>query len=234
MIKIVVLGSSSKGNAIYFNVDGHQFLIDCGFTKKETTKRLALIGKEIKDIERVFVTHDHGDHCAPWIVKEGLKVITGSELVVYERLFDTTKIVSFPLSHDGENSVGYVIKDREGHKVAVLNDTGCILEEVIPYLFDCSAIMIETNYDVEMLAVGKYPTDLLERIASDHGHLRNECAAEAVEVVAWPGLQYIVCLHLSASNNHPDLARFCMESLQTGAEVIVAEQQKPSKLMVIL
>lgn len=232
-IKLCVLGSGSKGNAIYFNVDGHQFLVDAGFTKKETAKRLAMIGREIKDIERVFVTHDHKDHLSPWVVKEGLMV----EWTEGKNLFNhqTLNVFRFPLSHDsGSGSVGYVVSDKDGNKVTIALDTGCIPEEVLPFFFDANAILIETNYDVDMLSVGKYPVELLERIASDKGHLRNECASEVVELASWHGLEYVVCLHLSASNNNPTFARFCMESIGTKAEVIVSDQKNPTKMMTII
>lgn len=237
MIKICVLGSGSAGNAIYFSVDGHQFLIDCGFTKKETTCRLALIGREIKDIERVFVTHDHGDHCAPWIVKEGsaVKWTDGKDLFNHH----TLNVFKFPLSHDsGSGSVGYVVSDKDSNKVAIVMDTGCIPEEVLPNLFDCSAILIETNYSIEMLINSPYPTELQERIASPVGHLRDACAAEAVEMVAWPGLQYVVAMHLSSNCINEVLARFELESVLRdvcpACEVVVSRQREVSKMMCII
>jgi phosphoribosyl 1,2-cyclic phosphodiesterase len=237
MIKFCVLGSGSKGNAIYFNVDGRQFLIDCGFTKKETAKRLELIGKEIKDIEKVFVTHDHGDHSAPWIKTDGLL-----DQWCHNKGFGFQTqglwVQSFPLSHDsGSGSVGYIIRDIDENKIAVLMDTGCVPEEALGQMFDCAAILIETNYSVEMLINSPYPTDLQERIASDVGHLRDECAAEAVEMVAWPGLKYVVAMHLSNNCINPVLAKFELESAlrdSPGCEVVISDQKKISKMMVIM
>ena len=224
MIKLVVLGSGSKGNSIYFDVDGFRFLVDCGFTKIATKKRLATFGRVVEDIKAVFVTHYHGDHVSPWIVKAEL---------IEEDLGKHPFITVFDLSHDSP-CVGYTIKDKSGNKVAIIPDTGCIPEMAIAHLFDCSAILIETNYDIETLVVAKYPFELLERIASDHGHLRNECAAELVETVACEKLQYLVGLHLSSNNNHPDLVRFCLSSAGTGAEVIVADQKIPTKMITII
>lgn len=224
MIKIVVLGSGSKGNGIYFDVDGKRFLIDCGFTQIATKKRMAIFGRTVADIEGVFVTHNHKDHVSPWIIKANL---------VRENLEEYPYISSFPLSHDAD-CVGYIVKDTDGHKVAVVTDTGCIHDEVIGRLFDCDAILIETNYDVDLLSVGKYPIELLERIASEHGHLRNECAAEVVEMVACDRLKYIVALHLSGSNNNRELVRFCMNSLGTGAEVIITSQSEPTQMISLI
>jgi phosphoribosyl 1,2-cyclic phosphodiesterase len=236
MIKFCVLGSGSKGNAIYFNVDGRSFMVDCGFTKKETSKRLATIGKTIDDIEAVFVTHEHKDHSAPWITKDGL-IMDGPGYVQNDLTthMDTCTIKMFDLSHDSDAAVGYFITDKDNNKVAIVVDTGCIPEEALGRMFDCAAILIETNYDVDMLAAGKYPTELLERIASDHGHLRNECAAEAVEMVAGPELKFVVCLHLSASNNNPELVKFCMNSVVANdVEVTVAQQKAVGRLITVM
>lgn len=223
MIKIVVLGSGSDGNATYIDIDGRRFLVDCGFTKIATKKRLATFGRTIDDIEGVLVSHDHKDHTSPWLINEQ-RIITD---------LAGTPFTTFELSHDAP-CVGYAATDQAGNKIGIVSDTGCVPEEAIPHLFDCTVILVETNYDIDMLARGKYPTELLERIASHEGHLRNECAAELVEAVACSKLKHIICMHLSKSNNHPDLVRFCMNSIGTGAEVIVSEQKTPTKMVTIL
>jgi len=228
MLKIVVLGSGSKGNSIFVDVDGWRFLVDCGFTKIATKKRLAAIGRTIEDIGGVLVTHEHKDHCAPWIIKENL---------IYDRPIDTPLISKFLLSHDSE-CYGYIIADNSGNKVAIIMDTGCIPEEAVPHLFDCSAILIETSYDVNMLIDGPYPSELQERIASTTGHLRLECAAEIVEAVAWPGLKYVCALHLSSKCINETLVRFELENAvkkeAPGCEIVVSRQDKPSKMMTLI
>ena len=223
MLKIVVLGSGSTANATYIEVDGRRWLIDCGFTKPATKKRLATFGRTIEDIEGILVSHDHKDHTSPWIVREN-RVI---------RDLPGTPFTSFELSHDTP-CLGFTAVDKAGNKVGIVSDTGCIPEEAVGHLFGCCVLLVETNNDIDLLAVGKYPTELLERIASEKGHLRNECAAELVEMVACEKLQYIVCLHLSAANNHPDLVRFCINSIGTGAEVIITDQKQPSRMVTIL
>lgn len=225
MIKLAVLGSGSAGNSTFIDIDGRKFLIDCGFTKIQTKKRLSTIGRTIEELEGVLVSHDHKDHTSPWLVKEN-KIIT--ELA-------GTPFESFQLSHDAP-CLGYTAVDKAGNKVGVVSDTGCIPEEAIGHLFGCAVLLVETNYDVDMLAVGKYPTELLERIASEEGHCRNECAAELVECVAWDGLKYVVGMHLSRSNNHPDLVQFCLKTAVhgTGAEVLVSEQKTPTRMITIL
>ena len=232
MIKLCVLGSGSSGNSIYFDVDGYRFLVDCGFSAKELGKRLSTIGKTVSDIAAVFVTHDHGDHKAKWLEKSDMLGWDGYRQAATQSPF----IARFPLQHDAE-SFGYQIRDNAGNRVAVICDTGCVPELAMPYLFDCAAILIECNYDVDLLVNGKYSTEQQERIASDHGHLMNEDAAAAVECVAWEGLQHVVGLHLSANNNRPEYVRQRLRSAVWGAkrcEVHVADQKVPGKMIVII
>ena len=234
MIKVCVLGSGSKGNSVFINLDGMPILIDCGFSKKELNKRLATVGRTVDDISYVFITHDHGDHIAPWVKREGFWQYPSLRLPGC-RLDNLGFIESFHLSHDSHSAaVGYSLKDKAGNKLTIILDTGCIPEEALPFLMGCKVVLIETNYDVELLAGGKYPTELLERIASDKGHLRNECAAEAVGMTAGPELQYVFCMHLSEAHNRPDFAKFCIESEVTDVEVIVSSQTEPSKMVTII
>jgi phosphoribosyl 1,2-cyclic phosphodiesterase len=226
MIKACILGSGSKGNSIYFQVDDRQFLVDCGFTKKQITKRLAMIGRRLEDIENIFITHDHKDHCAPWILKEGR--VPG---------ILPKNVRQFQLSHDSE-CVGYTITDNAGNKVVIAVDTGCISEEALKHFFDASIVMIETSYDTCMMENSQYPSMLKRRIQSDTGHLRLECAAEVVGMVAWPGLKYVVGLHLSSTCINPVLARFELEAVfafsETECEVVISEQGRPTQMMVVI
>ena len=250
MISFCVLGSGSSGNAIFFKVDGVCFLVDCGFTKKEMNRRLATIGRSMDDIQHVFITHDHGDHLHNWVRKEiERRVFMPSITLPHNCNHDPTRngvwCKSFPLSHDsGSGSVGYTIKDKSGNKIAIVMDTGCIPEEILPNLFDCAAILIECNYDIDMLVESPYPGELQERISSDVGHLRSECAAEAVGLAAWPGLKYVVALHLSRTCINPVLARFELEREldrsdprdrgERGCEVIISDQKEPTRMITII
>lgn len=227
MIKFAVLGSGSKGNAVYFSVDGYQFLIDCGFSKKETTARLANFGKSLDDIKAMYFTHLHGDHQAAWVKKSQFVDCWSNHKPFIDR---------FAVHHDIE-SFGYCITDGVGNKIALIADTGCIPEESLPFLFDCQVILIECNYDVDTLIAGRYSTEQQERIASDSGHLMNEDAAATVACVAWSGLRHVVALHLSENNNKKELVDFCLRAAlcnHPGCTIDTAEQGRPGKLYTIL
>lgn len=226
MIKYSVLGSGSSGNSVYFNVDGNHFLIDCGFSKKELNRRLNLIGRSTEDIRACLISHHHGDHFKKWVEKEG-----------WLRNRVNNIVTPFLLNHDSE-CYGHVIQDHHGHKVGIISDTGCVPEEALKHLWHCSALLIETNYDVDLLVNGKYSTEQQERISSDTGHLMNEDAAAVVECLAWPGLEQVVGMHMSANNNRPELVRFCLQTAlhreAPGCEVVISEQAGPTKIKVII
>lgn len=225
-IKFCVLGSGSKGNSTFIEIGKHQFLIDTGFNKTEIRKRLASIGRSVEDIRLVFITHMHSDHVQKW----------AEPLIHWHTGFscEDFKITSFPLSHDMP-CVGYTISDNDGNKIAIATDTGCVSEEAMLHLCGCQALLIECNYDVNTMVWGKYSAELQARVGSIVGHMQNECAAEVVEAVGWPGLKHVVALHLSEANNNPALVRFCLDSVNHhGANIIIAEQSQPSPMISII
>ncbi len=142
MVKVCVLGSGSKGNATYININGYEILLDAGFSYKELRKRLALISKRIENIKTVFITHQHIDHtqAVSSFKKKGVRiyseedknVLPGKEII----LPGNTKITPFRLSHDVP-CVGYRVA-YEDFALVYVTDTGCVLEESMPYLFDAT------------------------------------------------------------------------------------------------
>ena len=70
----------------------------------------------------------------------------------------------------------------------------------------CDLVLLESNYDRNMLMAGCYPYPLKRRIDGDSGHLSNlDCAAFLPELVH-SGARQIVLGHLSRENNLPGLA----------------------------
>jgi phosphoribosyl 1,2-cyclic phosphodiesterase len=61
-VKFASLGSGSKGNATIIDTENGCLMIDCGFSIKETTRRLERVGKSPQDISAILVTHEHSDH----------------------------------------------------------------------------------------------------------------------------------------------------------------------------
>ena len=67
-------------------------------------------------------------------------------------------------------------------------------------------LILEANYDEEMLRMGTYPAYLKERIVGPKGHLSNAEAAEFLAEHIGEELKYVWLCHLSKDNNHPELA----------------------------
>jgi len=68
-MKLTVLGSGSSGNAALIVAGETRVLIDAGLSAKEIARRLALVGEDVKKLDGVLVTHEHGDHAG------GLRVL---------------------------------------------------------------------------------------------------------------------------------------------------------------
>ena len=76
-------------------------------------------------------------------------------------------------------------------------------------------LLMEANYDLNMLANGRYPERVKRRIASDLGHLSNEQAGGFLAEIGHPDLTVVIG-HVSEENNHPDLLLETFEPQREG------------------
>ena len=227
-MKFSVLGSGSKGNCTLIESGSTRILIDAGFSGKEIKRRLALIDRSPQDLHAILITHEHGDHVG------GVGVMSRRcDLPVYanpathqaaekrvKKLhqrweFDTgtgffledLHIHPFRISHDTADPVGFLVSDGT-HSVAYCTDTGKITTLIRQRIFQCQALILEANYDPEMLMDGPYPMHIKQRVRSNQGHLaNNEAAAFLAELCTTEGqeVRHVVLAHLSETNNRPDL-----------------------------
>ena len=223
-MEIFILGSGSKGNSTIVKTGNITILIDVGFSFKELVNRMEKVNVYPKDIDYVFITHDHSDHIY------GLKVllhrlnakvyidkciINSFEYLKNEEnvveLSDETiiegniLIKSIPTSHDATSSCGYLIDDGIDSMV-IITDTGYINEKNFIYLKNKKYYLLESNHDVMKLRNGRYPIKLQDRILSSVGHLSNEMSAFYASKMVGPDTKKIVLCHLSEENNTPELA----------------------------
>lgn len=229
MTRLLPLASSSKGNSTYIGDETAGILIDAGIGPRIFQGALALGGIDgIGRIKAVFITHEHSDHIKGLLqLTERLDIpVYGSretlvELVQKDAISPRTKLYeinrktveaagmevrAFTTSHDSVHSLGYRITAPDGRQLAVCTDLGVVTPEVHTALTGCELVMLESNYDKEMLRNGGYPAYLKRRIASETGHLCNtDCAAELVSL-AQGGTTRFVLGHLSEENNLPQLA----------------------------
>lgn len=121
----------------------------------------------------------------------------------------------------------------------ILTDVGRFTEEMIPFVARAKYLIIEANYDAEMLAHGPYPKYLQDRISSGCGHLENSLTAAALREHLTPLTERIWLCHLSADNNHPERAvatvREAVEALPFTPKPTVEAFRRtvPSELMTL-
>ncbi len=213
------LGSGSRGNGTLVRIDGQCILVDCGFTLKETTARLARLGLVPDDIDAVLVTHEHTDHIggvARLARRHRLPVyLTYGTLRAHRdwkgvdlQPFDGHKPFSIaavevdpvPVPHDAREPVQFVLAGSRA-RIGVLTDLGHITDVVVERFGGCDALLVEANHDLDMLMQGPYPWPLKRRISSPHGHLSNQQTAGLLERIALPADCALVIGHVSEQNN---------------------------------
>ncbi len=240
------LGSGSGGNAALVEEGDTCVLIDCGFSVKETERRLGRLGRAPESIDAILVTHEHADHIggvgvwarrhgtAVWMTPgtwghRGLGELPGVELFSCHGPFaiGDLEVWPFPVPHDAREPSQFVIGNG-AVRLGILTDAGRSTQHIESQLEGCDALMIECNHDAEMLASGPYPPSLKARVGGGHGHLSNSQAGAVLARVDTSGLQHVVAAHLSDKNNRPELARAAV-SAALGCEpewVTVAEQDE--------
>ena len=233
-LSVRLLGSGSSGNAAIVRSGRAAVLLDAGLPMSRLEAGCRAEGIEPGAVEAVFLSHNHSDHSGavsifsratrrPVLCSEG----SGEALARAGRAlprpmplppevdFGALRVVSFPVPHDVPN-VGWRI-EAEGMRVGFVTDLGHATAVVIERLRNCDILMIEANYDPELLAGGPYPRWLKTRISSSTGHLSNEAASELAVAAAGPATRQVVLVHLSERNNHPDLARRQVAAALAGA-----------------
>lgn len=226
-MRFASLGSGSRGNAWLIEAGSTRVLVDCGFSARETVRRLARLGVEAQTVAAVLVTHEHSDHargvagfsarlgCEVWLTHgaqaalEALGEVPGRWRRVESHggfAVDDLQIAPFPVPHDAREPVQYVFSDGV-RRLGILTDAGHVTSHMEAMLADCDALAIECNHDVERLQRGSYPPGLKARILGRYGHLDNTAAAQLLGKVAGPRLQHVIAAHLSEENNTPELAR---------------------------
>ncbi len=249
-ISLCPLASGSKGNAWWVEACGTSALVDTGVSFKQLNLRAQAIGRDITQVDHVFLTHEHGDHvkglsvllkrCKPvvWasrgtlsrlrsMIPEGAKVrmLNGREEVA-----GGLRVRALPVSHDATQPLAYRFDTEEG-AAAVITDLGQWDTITAGAVAGVDLLACEANHDPIMLQNGSYPWVLKQRVASPQGHLSNEDGAMLALHAAREGARCIFLSHLSEQNNSPSVARnvfqqhFERETLDTLIEV--ASQHHP-------
>lgn len=227
------LSSGSSGNCYFIGNESHGILIDAGISATSIRKFLKEMGISIHSILGILVTHKHSDHV------RGLEVITRKyNIPIYTtpkiresivspkskisraclRKIDLQKefhlaglnIVAFPVHHDAPETIGFHVS-YGNKKITIVTDLGHICETAAAYIKSANLLVIESNYDEQMLVNGQYPHFLKARVKSDHGHLGNHQTAAFLAENISDNLSHVCLAHLSKNNNTPEIA---LQSLQ--------------------
>lgn len=232
---MVSLQSGSNGNCIYVRAGGARLLFDAGISGRQAERRLReRTGEDIRDVDALFISHDHVDHVRSAGIfqrKFGLGMhISQATLAASARhklgtlgevrTFTSGQSVriagaivqTVPTPHDGVDGCCFVV-EADGDRLGILTDLGHVFADLPTLLETLDAVVLESNYDPDMLAGGPYPWHLQQRIRGEGGHLANH---EAAELIARHGhrLRWAALGHLSEQNNSPRLA------LQTATEIL--------------
>jgi phosphoribosyl 1,2-cyclic phosphodiesterase len=254
MMQFSVLGSGSRGNSVYIETGRTAILIDDGFSGKDIIARMKAIGKDIQDLDAIFVTHEHNDHIGgvgvlsrrcrlPVYANQGTfrggdgrlkELFKRCEFATGDTIeFQDFEIRSFRISHDTSDPVGYVIGNGQS-RLGYCTDTGKVSHLMQQRLRNCNGLILEFNHDLKMLAEGPYPLPLQQRVRSSQGHLANGDAAGFLRELLHEGLEHVVLAHLSETNNLPDLAMNearRIVPLESISRMIIARQDIPTGLL---
>ena len=227
-LRVVFLGSGSAGNSVAVTDGVTTLLVDCGFSARETVRRLALAGLRAEDVSAILVTHEHSDHIrgvdvfqrrhgmAPVACTLGTRRAAGFDGLDGEVLtlvrgevtrFGTLSVLPFRTSHDAAEPVGFRIETESGQVLGLATDTGVLTPEAAEALADVDLLGMESNHDLGMLENGPYPSFLKRRLRSEQGHLSNPDACDAIERLASDRLQHVFALHRSNTNNSASIVR---------------------------
>ena len=123
------------------------------------------------------------------------------------------KINPFAIPHDAQDPCGFSIIN-ENKKITVATDIGHINKAILDNIIGSNFVLLESNYEPEMLKCSNYPYLLKKRILGPNGHLSNSDAGEALSILAKNGINNVMLGHLSQQNNFPELAyKTVVESL---------------------
>jgi phosphoribosyl 1,2-cyclic phosphodiesterase len=224
-MRFASLGSGSRGNATLIESGQTLVMVDCGFSRRETERRMARLGCSATQLAAILVTHEHGDHIrgvctlarqydVPVWLSAGTQLMLRDETLPEINRFDgqtgfrlgDLEIQPFTVPHDAREPCQFVFADGK-HRFGLLTDTGRITAHIRACLDRCDALMLECNHDPERLATGPYSASLKARVGGPLGHLSNAQAAGLLDSIDCSRLQHVVAAHLSDKNNHPELAR---------------------------
>lgn len=259
-MKFCSLYSGSTGNSLFIQGEETKILVDSGMSAKKIESALDSIAVDASNINAILVTHEHIDHIrsigtlakkynipvyanlGTWNGINNEKSVVNIENKKYFKVGEKfqigdLQIIPFSTSHDAMDSCGFSI-EHDGKKISIATDLGEVTKEVMNNIKNSKFMLLEANYEPEVLRCCSYPYTVKTRIAGNRGHLSNNDAGNVISKLAHLGLQNVMLGHLSKESNFPELAYKSVvnELMQNGInikelELSVADRLSPSKVV---
>ena len=262
MLNFSSLYSGSTGNSLFLQSDNSKVLIDAGVSAKKIIEALASFNVSVEDLDAIVVTHEHSDHIQSlgtlskkynipiYATKETFDAMPKqTEKIMCNNIncintnekFEINDLTFKPFSipHDAANPVGYTIFG-DNKQLSVATDIGNMSLDILNTIEGSSFLMLESNYDPEVLKCCSYPFHLKQRISGNKGHLPNYMAGKTIAYLLNTGLSQVVLGHLSKESNFPELAyKTVVDELikkdfdENSLSLTVASRTEPNKLFEI-
>lgn len=246
--KVSVLASGSSGNSLYVETGQKRILVDAGLSGKKITGLLEQIGRKPDDLDAILVTHEHRDHIhgvgvlarkykldvyANEKTWQAMEPLIGDVSFEQKNIFNMGQVMtlgdidieSFGVSHDAADPQFYQFH-KDNKSFVVLTDTGYCSDRVRGIIKNADGYLMESNHDLAMLRMGKYPWSTKQRILSDKGHLSNEDGASVALDVIGNKTKRIYLGHLSKENNLKEIAHMTMTDTLIKNDVDTFKQVK--------
>lgn len=228
MFNFCSLYSGSSGNSLFIETQNTKLLIDAGVSSKKIETALNDINIDPSTIDGILVTHEHIDHVQGlgtlskkfdlpvFVNQETLDAMPKQKDKISEKNIKTFKVSDkfeigdlevkpFSIPHDAANPCGFNIW-KDNKKISIATDIGHMTNPILKSLEESLFIMLEANYDPEVLRCSPYPFTLKSRIAGPTGHLPNQMAGKTISHLLKSGLRNAMLGHLSKQSNFPELA----------------------------
>lgn len=187
MFKFCSLYSGSSGNSLFVETSNTKVLIDAGESAKKIESALNSIEVDVSDIDAILVTHEHSDHikgigtlskkfnipvyanretweAMPEVSQKVIEENQNSFRVNENFEIGDLKVSPFSIPHDSANPCGFNIY-YGNKKISIATDIGHMDAKIIKNLEESSFILLEANYDPNILKCSRYPYCLKQRIA---------------------------------------------------------------------
>ncbi|MFD2286996.1 MBL fold metallo-hydrolase [Pedobacter petrophilus] len=243
------INSGSNGNCYYVGNETEAVLVDVGLTCKEVEKRMSRLGLSIEKVKAIFISHEHSDHIkglAVFAKKYKLPVyisvatLKSSKLSLDEQntfglshtqniQIGKLNITAFSKFHDAADPYSFTIECNEV-RVGVFTDIGSVCDRLVTQFKRCHAAFLEANYCTNMLANGRYPYFLKQRITSGRGHLSNAQALDLFLNHRPDYMTHLLLSHLSKDNNNPLLVEEMFNKVAGDILIKIASRDQESEV----